>query len=481
MRSILFTLLAFLLISNANAGNTWQTATPLPKDSNIIGIQSDDEWYVINVTGNQANKRLLIDLTFTHAEGNIDMDIYGDDYVISAPGGSLPGLLRDVSAGTTTDDEFIDHDISGSGAGAYYILVTGDNLSNSYTLIWTELTGADDGFEQNDSSADAKAIIEDVVAFGSQSDEDWYSIEVLSGYRRVLASLRFYNTELAAPTAIDLNMELLDPSGILLASSTSASGINESIDVVVPAAGTYHVRVSGDNNADGYALDWAGVNEAPQAIANTVSTTENIPYNFMASDFTFSDNEGDSLVSATLSSLSLGGGTLAHSSSTPVNNTDTLTAAQLDTLVYTPPVDATGSPLASFAFTVNDADPGTVSAQLGINVTADVTAPVITLTGSQTVSIEQGTAYVDAGATAQDNVDGDISTNITATSTVNVNTVGTYSVTYNVSDATGNAATPVIRTVNVTTPAEGGSSSGALAPASLLVLLLTGLLRRKRC
>ncbi len=379
MRSTLFTILAFLLISNANAGNTWQTATPLPKDSNIIGIQSDDEWYVVNVTGNQANKRLLIDLTFTHAEGNIDMDIYGDDYVISAPGGSVPGLLRDVSAGTTTDDEFIDHDISGSGAGAYYILVTGDNLGNSYTLTWAELTGADDGFEQNDSGADAKAIIEDVVAFGSQADEDWYSIEVVSGNRRVLASLRFYNTELA--TTIDLNMELLDSNGINIASSANARGINESINIVVPAAGTYHVHVSGDNNADGYALDWAGVNEAPQAIANTVSTTENIPYNFVTSDFTFNDSEGDSLVSATLSSLSLGGGTLAHSSGTPVNNTDTLTAAQLDTLVYTPPADTTGSPLASFAFTVNDIDAGNVAAQLDINVTA-VTATTATATGT---------------------------------------------------------------------------------------------------
>jgi MYXO-CTERM domain-containing protein len=415
------------------------------------------------------------------------MTIYGDDYVISIPAGPIPGLFRDSSAGTTTDDEFIDHNVKVNSPETYYILVTGANQGNSYTLTGTELTGADDSFEQNDVSTDAKAIIENDVAFGSQSDEDWYSIEVLSGYRHVLASLRFYNTELA--DTIDLNLDLFDSNGISIASSANASGINESIDVVVPAAGTYHVRVSGDNNADGYALDWAGVNEAPQAVANTVNTTENIPYNFVASDFTFSDSEDDSLVSATLDNQALGGGTLTHSSGTPVIDTDTLTAAQLDTLVYTPPADTTASPLATFSFTVNDADAGTVSAQLSINVTADVTAPVITLTGSQTVSVELGTAYVDDGASAQDNVDGDISANITATSTVDVNTVGTYSVTYNVSDAAGNAATPVIRTVNVTattatdtatTATDTGSSSGAFAPAGLLVLLLTGLLRRKR-
>ena len=490
MRSTLFTILAFLLISNANAGNTWQTATPLPQDSSVAGIQSDDDWYVINITSNQSVKRLLINLTFSHADGNIDMTFYGDDFVSSAPGGQVPGLLRAVSAGTTSDDEFIDHNVTGSSPETYYIQVSGEDKGNSYTLTWTELTGTDDSFEANDIAADAKAITEGIVSFGVQSDEDWYSIDVSSGYRRVLASLRFYNTELAI--AIDLNMELRDPGGILLASSTGASGLNESINVVVPAAGTYHVHIFGDNNGDGYALDWTGANEVPLAIANTVFTIENIPYNFEASDFTFSDSEGDSLVSATLNNLSLAGGTLTHSSGTPVNNADTLTAAQLDTLVYTPPADTTGSPLASFTFTVNDIEAGTVPAQLDINVTADVTAPVITLTGSSTVSIELGTVYVDAGATALDNIDGDISINITPTSTVDVNTVGTYSVTYNVSDAAGNEAAPVIRTVNVTaitttttdtTATDSGSSSSALAlsPAGLLVLLLTGLLRRKRC
>ena len=479
MRSTLFTILAFFLMSNAVAGSTWQTAIQLPQDSSIKATQDVDTWFVITITGNQPDKRLLIDLTFTHADGNIDMTFYGDDFVDSAPSGPGPGLFRASSAGTTTDDEFIDHDISISGAGDYYILVTGENLGNAYTLIWTELIGTDDGFEPNDISADAKAIFDGDVAFGSQSDEDWYSIDVEPGYRNVLASLRFYNTQLA--TTIDLNMELLDSNGISIASSTNASGLNESIDVVVPAADSYQVRVFGDNNGDGYALDWSGVNEAPQAIANTVSTTENIPYNFVASDFTFSDNEDDSLVSATFSSLSLGGGTLTHSSGTSVSSSDTLTAAQLDTLVYTPPVDTTGSPLASFAFTVNDIDPGSVSAQLSINVTADVTAPVITLVGSQNVSLERGIPYVDAGATASDNIDGDISSNIKATSTVDVNTVGTYSVTYNVSDAAGNAATPVVRAVNVTavTATDTGSSSGAFAPASLLLLLLMGLLRRK--
>ncbi|MAD97384.1 MAG: hypothetical protein CMB99_08670 [Flavobacteriaceae bacterium] len=81
---------------------------------------------------------------------------------------------------------------------------------------------------------------------------------------------------------------------------------------------------------------------------------------------------------------------------------------------------------------------------------ADTTAPTITLTGDNPQTIELGDAYTELGATADDNTDGDISNNISIDATaVNTSVVGTYSVTYNVSDAAGNAATEVTRTVNV--------------------------------
>ena len=80
----------------------------------------------------------------------------------------------------------------------------------------------------------------------------------------------------------------------------------------------------------------------------------------------------------------------------------------------------------------------------------DTTVPVITLTGDAIVSIEVGSTYVDGGATASDNVDGDITSNITTdVSNVDDQIVGSYSVTYNVTDVAGNVATEVTRTVNV--------------------------------
>ena len=101
------------------------------------------------------------------------------------------------------------------------------------------------------------------------------------------------------------------------------------------------------------------------------------------------------------------------------------------------------------------------SGQGGINIRdfsfstqSDVIAPVITLLGLDPVTVEQGSPYSDAGATATDNVDGDLTASITVGGdVVDVNTVGAYTLTYNVSDAAGNAADEVTRVVNVTPPA----------------------------
>lgn len=91
------------------------------------------------------------------------------------------------------------------------------------------------------------------------------------------------------------------------------------------------------------------------------------------------------------------------------------------------------------------------SAQAGgaLQIVLDVTAPAITLLGNSTVTITEGDVYTDAGATALDSNDGDLTSSIVTSNSVNTAVVGSYSVTYNVSDAAGNPATQVTRTVVV--------------------------------
>ena len=71
------------------------------------------------------------------------------------------------------------------------------------------------------------------------------------------------------------------------------------------------------------------------------------------------------------------------------------------------------------------------------------------LLGDAEVTIEVGSTYADAGATASDNYDGDITADIVTVNPVDDDTVGSYTVTYNVTDSQGNAATEATRTVNV--------------------------------
>jgi hypothetical protein len=74
----------------------------------------------------------------------------------------------------------------------------------------------------------------------------------------------------------------------------------------------------------------------------------------------------------------------------------------------------------------------------------DTNAPVITVTGENPTTVELGAAYTELGATA------DGGETVTTTGTVDTDTVGTYTVAYNVSDAEGNSATQMTRTVIVT-------------------------------
>lgn len=78
--------------------------------------------------------------------------------------------------------------------------------------------------------------------------------------------------------------------------------------------------------------------------------------------------------------------------------------------------------------------------------------PVITLKGDVEVTVKLGDTFTDAGATAADQEDGDLTHKIQVEGTVDTSIVGTYKLIYSVKDSDGNEATKVTRTVNVTGP-----------------------------
>ena len=87
----------------------------------------------------------------------------------------------------------------------------------------------------------------------------------------------------------------------------------------------------------------------------------------------------------------------------------------------------------------------------------DLEPPVLTLLGESPVAAECGVPYVDAGATAEDDVDGNLTARIDVTITfggtvvgaVDTSVIGTYTILYEVSDNAGQVAVPVTRIVVV--------------------------------
>jgi hypothetical protein len=112
-----------------------------------------------------------------------------------------------------------------------------------------------------------------------------------------------------------------------------------------------------------------------------------------------------------------------------------------------------------------------------VQAMADTVPPEITLVGAATVTVQLGANYTDAGATANDNVDGDITDRIVVDNPVDTSTAGTYTVSYSVADTAGNSATAT-RTVIVAAapppppPPTQSSGGGGTASAWLLALLM---------
>ena len=78
----------------------------------------------------------------------------------------------------------------------------------------------------------------------------------------------------------------------------------------------------------------------------------------------------------------------------------------------------------------------------------DLDKPKIKLNSGQAIYLKKGTSYKEYGFVATDNCDGDITNQVTISGKVDTTTVGTYKLTYQVKDSSGNT-TEVVRKVVV--------------------------------
>lgn len=85
----------------------------------------------------------------------------------------------------------------------------------------------------------------------------------------------------------------------------------------------------------------------------------------------------------------------------------------------------------------------------------DLTPPVITIKGLDKISLIVGENYIEEGAIALDDYDGDISNNIIITGFVDTSIPGLYTIFYDVTDLSGNQAVKISRIVEILTSQQG--------------------------
>ncbi len=188
-------------------------------------------------------------------------------------------------------------------------------------------------------------------------------------------------------------------TAVELADLTFISALNDSTN----SSFTYTVNDAGTGITSATMnITVNAANDVPVATGNTVIATEDVPLVIGASDFSFSDTEGDSLASVTITGLTLNGGTLTHSAgAVTVTNGMTVTAAELSDLTFTSALnDSTDS---SFTYIVNDADTGSSidSETMTITVNESNTAPVLTAIDDQLID-EHSTLSLSAMGTDSD-------------------------------------------------------------------------------
>ena len=117
-------------------------------------------------------------------------------------------------------------------------------------------------------------------------------------------------------------------------------------------------------------------------------------------------------------------------------------------VITTGAVDSSKVNSYTLTYTATDAAGNNSSTTRTVNVVDDI-APVLVINGDNPLAHNVGDVYTDLSATVSDNIDEASAITITTSGEVNTAVIGAYIITYNATDAAGNAAIAIVRTVNV--------------------------------
>lgn len=214
--------------------------------------EGDEDWFDIEL---QAGDGLEIAAAFSHAAGNLDIELFDP-------------TLRRVAAGTSSNDDERIFTEGLSRSGIYKLRVFGvegvENKSYSLSVVIDTTNRpvcSDDNFEENDDAEQAAETVPGEFADLSvcPGDVDFFAVALERG-QTMTVSLTFSHE------AGDLDLQILAPGGEeVLAESVTADDNEEATTPAIEVSGDVLIRVSGATPAVTNVYDLSiTTTEAPQ-------------------------------------------------------------------------------------------------------------------------------------------------------------------------------------------------------------------------
>ncbi|MBN2804392.1 MAG: PPC domain-containing protein, partial [Deltaproteobacteria bacterium] len=230
-------ILALCVDDNNEPSDTLAKAKALSFGTTQLYLQicpGNTDWFKLTTVG--VGDVITVTLTFTNADGNLDMDLVNSSGVV-------------VDSATTTDDNEV-ISFKTTIAGIYYVNVKGATASdeNEYSILAENLAACvADANEVNNDYASATDVTTATLSGlticegDTSGDEDWFMIDGVAEGDNVAASITFTHS------TGDLNLYLYnDPSAAPVALSESVTN-GESVNYKADAShtGTFYVKVTG--------------------------------------------------------------------------------------------------------------------------------------------------------------------------------------------------------------------------------------------
>ena len=157
-------------------------------------------------------------------------------------------------------------------------------------------------------------------------------------------------------------------------------------------------------------VNLVSVNDAPSGTDKTITFNENSTYTFTATDFGFSDVDGNSLLAVNISSLPLAGGLKLNGVAVIGNTSISIADINSGKFTYSPAVNTNGANYASFSFQVQD-DGGTANGGLDLDGSANTLSFNVVAIAPMTIVGSAGSDVLIGGA-ANDILNGGIGADV---------------------------------------------------------------------